>query len=290
MNREDDGLRAHHLEPGVEERLDALSIPLAERVIRRAIELQDQAEAGPDRIGRPALEQIAAELGITATVVEQALLEELSTAAAGSTRERFLAPSRITGGRVVAGDTDSVAAAIDEWMTRQEGLRPRARTRAGVQWERDRNVFTRLRHGLKLSRGTGALRRLPSVTHRQTEVTPSAQLVEIDADSSVVSRTSLAVAGSVAAAAAGGGIAAAAGLPGGNDLLQFAVVAAPGLVVALSSALAVARGWAASIRRGIDRALDGIANPDLVDRSLPERLARAQRDWKDLSREARRRW
>ncbi|MFO7549529.1 MAG: hypothetical protein R6X29_11780 [Acidimicrobiia bacterium] len=244
-------------------RLDALSRPLAERVLRRAIELQQEADSGPERISRESLDQIACELGIAPAMVQEALRGELETSFDSSRRTGLrLAPDRVAGGRVVTGSSQQVTNQITSWMTRHEGLRPRSPAPGGgVRWEKDDRWRTALRQGLKLSQGTGSLRRLPSIVHRQTEVNAGEHLVELDADIGAVSRTAAIVGGTLAAAGAAAGGAVAAGVPGGSDLFQFLVGFVPLAAVGLGSAITIARTWTTSIRRGIDRALDGIAHP-----------------------------
>jgi hypothetical protein len=249
-------------------RLDALSRPLAERVIARAIELQHEVDHGPDRISRATLERIADELGLDRAVLSRALLEELDIALDGplGRRQRWLAPDRLTGGRVVAGSPEQVAAGVQAWMTRQEGLRPRSRRRAGIRWEKSSDWRTNVRRTLKVARGTGALRNLPSVEHRQTSVGSAEQLVEIDADTSVISRAALGVGAGLGALGVGVGVAVAAGIDGGPDLVQFLAGWLPLVAAGAASAVALARRWLGWVRRGMERALDGIANPEFATR------------------------
>lgn len=251
------------------DRLDALSRPLAERVLRRAIALQQESDHGPETISRRALEQIAGELGIDEAAVVAALRDELESGVeAGSGRWRRIAPERVTGGRVVDGDRAEVTDAVVRWMTRHEGMRPRSRAAGGgIRWEKDDRWRTALRQGLKLSRGTGTLRNLPSVVHRQTAIGVDEHLVEIDADTAIVGRTAAAVGGGLAAAGAVAGGAVAAGIGGGPDIVQFLAGFVPLAAAGAGSALAIARSWTSSVRKSIERALDGISNPDLQGRS-----------------------
>ena len=161
----------------------------------------------------------------------------------------------------------NVAEDVTAWMTRHEGMRPRSRAAGGgIRWEKDDRWRTALRQGLKLSRGTGTLRRLPAVVHRQTEVDPDEQLVEIDADTAVVGRTAAVVAGGLGGAGVAAGSAIAAGMGGGPDFIQFLAGFLPLAAAGVGTAVAVARTWTGSVRRAIERALDGISHPDLLGR------------------------
>lgn len=255
------------------ERLDALSRPLAERVLQRAIELHAEDQHGPERLTRAQLDQIAAELGIDPRYISAALAAELETARdtpAQSLRERVFAPDRITGGHIVEGDRAAVEKAIIQWLREAEGFRPRARTGSGYRWERDDHWATKLRLTVGSKGSTGSLRGVKSITHRHTETGEGRHLVELDADTRVVSWTAAGITGGVAAAGMlGGAVAAAVG--SGSNLFDFFVVAVPTAGAGLTAGLVTAKTWASSIRAGIDRALDGIASPELFQRRRGKR-------------------
>lgn len=258
----------HDLSEGVPsdafDRLDALSRPLAERVLQRAIELHHDELHGPDRVTREQLDQIAGELGIEAHFVEMALADELETTRdrpARSVRERVLAPDRISGGRVLDSDRASTEKAIIEWLRKAEGFRPRARTGSGYVWERDDHWATKLRIGI--SSQPGSLRGVKTVTHRHTDLGDGRQLVELDADAKVASTVGTGLMAGFGALSVAGGAVTAAIVPGGNDLAQFLAAMVPTATVGIAAGMITAKTWASGIRRGIDRALDGISAPEL---------------------------
>lgn len=249
------------------DRLDALSRPLAERVLRRAIELHHDQIHGPDRISREQLDQIATELGIEPEYVQMALIDELEAhtdAPSRSLRERILAPDRISAGRIMESDRAETEKAIIRWLRGVEGFRPRARTGSGYVWERDDHWSTKLRIGLQSQ--PGRLRGLKTVTHRHTDLGDGRQLVELDADARIVSNTGAGLIAGFGALSIAGGVAAAAGVAGGNDVAQFLAAMVPTASVGLAAGLITAKSWAASIRGGINRALDGISSPELYER------------------------
>jgi hypothetical protein len=247
------------------DRLDALSRPLAERVLQRAIELHSKDQLGPERLTRSQLDQIATELGIDPKYISAALVSELETTAdlpGRSLRERVFAPDRITGGQMVHGDAATVEKAIIEWLRRAEGFRPRAKTGSGYTWERDDHWATKMRLSLGDKQGTGSLRGLKTITHRHTDTGDGRHLVELDADTRVVSWTAAGIAGGTTVmGVVGGAVAALAG--SGSDVADFLMVALPTATIGISAGLITAKAWASSIRKGIDRALDGIASPEL---------------------------
>jgi hypothetical protein len=247
------------------DRLDALSRPLAERVLQRAIELHSQDQLGPDRLTRSQLDQIASELGIDPKYISAALVSELETTAdlpGRSLRERVFAPDRITGGQIIHGDAATVEKAIINWLRSAEGFRPRAKTGTGYTWERDDHWATKMRLSLGDKQGTGSLRGLKTITHRHTDTGDGRHLVELDADTRVVSWTAAGIAGGTTVMGVlGGTVAALSG--SGSDVADFLMVSLPTATIGISAGLITAKAWASSIRKGLDRALDGIASPEL---------------------------
>ncbi len=247
------------------DRLDALSRPLAERVLQRAIELHSRDQLGPEKLSRSQLDQIASELGIDPKYISAALVSELETTAdlpGRSLRERVFAPDRITGGQVILGDPATVEKAIINWLRSAEGFRPRAKTGTGYTWERDDHWATKMRLSLGDKQGTGSLRGLKTITHRHTDTGDGRHLVELDADTRVVSWTAAGIAGGATVLGViGGTVAALAG--SGSDVADFLMVSLPTATVGISAGLITAKAWSSSIRRGLDRALDGIASPEL---------------------------
>ncbi|MGF1664838.1 MAG: hypothetical protein ACFCVC_01045 [Acidimicrobiia bacterium] len=251
--------------PEAMDRLDALSRPLAERVLQRAIELHSRDQLGPEKLSRSQLDQIASELGIDPKYISAALVSELETTAdlpGRSLRERVFAPDRITGGQVILGDPATVEKAIINWLRSAEGFRPRAKTGTGYTWERDDHWATKMRLSLGDKQGTGSLRGLKTITHRHTDTGDGRHLVELDADTRVVSWTAAGIAGGATVLGViGGTVAALAG--SGSDVADFLMVSLPTATVGISAGLITAKAWSSSIRRGLDRALDGIASPEL---------------------------
>lgn len=101
-------------------RLDALSRPLAERVLGRAIELDHEAraeaEAAAETIDFAALKEVAFEVGISEDALKRALLEELDTDIDHNARpiERATVPDTVRGGLIVHGTADDVQRRLSE--------------------------------------------------------------------------------------------------------------------------------------------------------------------------------
>jgi len=250
-------------------RLDALSRDDAQRVLERAIRIQAQRHSKdvftPDQIRR-----IASELGLDDSVVDRAIREEMASPPARDTH-RWLGPARLVERTIANGEASEVANRVMAWLETEEGLRPVARTPDGIRWEPDKHWMTSTRLALG-TEGTKSLRGMPQVIHRQISLGPDEHLVELEVDTSRIRNTAVGVGAGVAVAGVVSGVAVAAGVPGGNDLLQFLTAAVPGLAVAAGSMIATARGWLGSVRRGMLRALDGIAHPELYRRASKRRM------------------
>lgn len=248
-------------------RLDRLSRSDAERVLERAIRLQSQRQPGeaftPEQIKR-----IAAELGIEGALVDRAMREQVTEAPPA--RSGIFGPERLVDRVTVRGSAEEVEDSIHGWLEREEGLRPVARVNDGLRWEPDRHwtTSTRLAFG---SHSTKALRGMPEVVHRRTTLADEEQLVELEVETGRIRITALGLGAGLGVVGIGGGIATAFGVAGGNDVAQFAAVAVPMLAVAGGTALITARAWASSVRRGVSRALYGIAHPELHRRSSRRR-------------------
>ncbi len=251
---------------------------MAENVLRRAIELHHEEQFGGGTIDVATVQQIGAELGIRADVIRRAMLEELQTDHHHSDGwlDRLLGPDRVSGGMVTRAEADALDRQVEEWMRRHEGLRPRAKSGRAVRWEKDPGLGTALRRGLRRTQGTGVLRSAPLVITRQTEVGPREQLIEIDADTSRVKGESAAigVAGALGAVAVGAGVAAAGTFA--PDAVEFVAGFLPAIGATAVAMTVYARHRIARIKNGINRALDGILNPELV-RGNEDRRRRGRR-------------
>jgi hypothetical protein len=242
------------------DRLDRLGMPVAERVLRRAIELQDESASQKDQISLAALQQVAAELGIEPEQVRRALAEELTAASEpiSGLLGKVLAPASLSQRRVIEGSAEQVEAAVRTWMIDQEGLRLRLRSGTRTSWEKEGNPAIRIRQGLKMTRGSGALRSVPEVVSQHSRIDDGSQVVELKVDTAVVNRTAVGVGSGLGAAGVAAGVAAAMVSAGGNDMLQFLSGFAPFVVLAGVGAILTARVWTATLRQGIARAIDGI--------------------------------
>lgn len=122
------------------EQLDALSRPMAERVLGRAIQLdgeaQAAAEAAADTIDYDMLRDVALEVGISEESLKEALLEELNTDKDHDARplERATVPDTVRGGVIVSGVVEEVAKRLADYLQRVEGLEERSHHGTVSEW------------------------------------------------------------------------------------------------------------------------------------------------------------
>jgi len=236
----------------------------ADKILRRAIELQTEETAGSmDPIGRDRLIRMAGELKVDRDFLLRALAEHH----AGVSRDdrldnlwqKVLAPDKVMGTRIVKATGSRVEAAAETWFRNHEGLRPRRHYDDGVLWERDSHPITSIRMVLKLGQGTGVLRDTRGVTHRVREVKPGEQLFSIEANTAGLRRTgqTLLAAGAVATVGAIGVGSAAFGGPFEPATIALALST---LTVFTGSTMLGIRLALNRLKRGINRALDAVSD------------------------------
>jgi len=245
----------------VAEALDAAQV---ERIIRRAVELQVDEDLAMPALDEPALERIASELGIDREHLRRAIAEAKTdlTRPENTLLDRLFAPQSITESRIVRGDRDTVEARIIGWMRRHEGMRIRRRNDSGALWEKDPHIFTKVRMGLRMGRGTPALR-TRAVAHRLQTVKPGEQAVALEA-----STRGLRDLGTVGATAAGvlAGIGTGVGLSVANvDPIVAVPAGMAAAAVGFGGVVLGVKMWLSRVRDGLRRAFDGIETHDLEE-------------------------
>lgn len=104
------------------ERLDALTLPLAQSVLGRAVEIDAEeraiAESAAETMDYETLRDVALEAGISEKALKRALLEELDTEQDHNARpiERIAMPRTIRGGLIVDADADHVIDRIERHL------------------------------------------------------------------------------------------------------------------------------------------------------------------------------
>ena len=278
------------------DRLDQISQGQLERILQRAIELQqDEDWKWSKEYDQSDLESIAVELGIDPQFVRKAAIEERTKAALRELEpepltpvERFLAPNRMSAQASTSGERRAVQRDVGLWMRRHEGLRPRRLTDDGAVWDKDTGIASALRRGFKVSQGTGAIREMSDVEHSVTSLAENEHIVTVEADTSVINKVAAGIAagGTALAVGAGIGMAAAGDSTALVNLAEFAGGFFGFMMLNAGLALTVAKSWSASVRKGLQRAVDGMTHPELYETGTSsgnDWWGRLKRDLADLA-------
>ena len=271
---------------GISDRLQKLSVDEAERVLQRAIQLQSEAPDGsePELFNTEMLSRIADELDIEETHLQTALTEELVRLQSEDPDwlDRLLVSERVAARRVVDGDMASVRNVVDFWMTKHEGLRKRKENSARTVWEKDESLVTTARVKLRIAHGSGALRTSGRVESAVRPVGDDRQLVTVEAHTDNVRRMAFGLL--IASAVAGSAAAGVTGADDGGFGLDNVDIGTVVTALFVGGIVLGVRMWASRLRGGVARAVDAVANPQLLSRvdSLPRALRRWFGQWRSL--------
>lgn len=242
------------------DRLDGLE---TEKVIRRAMELEESSVDPTESFSPEDLERIAAELGISPQFVRQAIAEVRSGHADRSRVDRLLIPEEMAVQESIRGVTrDQLDRMVTRWMREYEGLMPTGRVASGIEWEMDRNALIRLRTAMT----SGANRMSASVPgpiwHRVASVQEDEHVVTLSAED----RQPLLLAKGGTAV---GVLAAVGTLVGGavdGDLAAVLIgtpVVGGGIV---AGSVIGARMWAQNMKKALRRSLTGMTSQPVPPR------------------------
>lgn len=158
-----------------------------ERVLARASELQVSASSS-DQSGmltEAELIEIGKEAGISPATLTQALAEERSRVAIPE-ESGFVAsitgPAVATASRTVRGRQDTILAALDSWMEREECLRVQRRFPDRITWEPRSGFLGTVQRNLNISGRGYHLMRATQVAATLVGVDADRVLVRLDAD------------------------------------------------------------------------------------------------------------
>lgn len=252
-------------------------------VIRRAAELYatDGDERGDDRITEEELLRIAAELGLPAPHVRQALFElpETDAAARGaSLLDQLLGDSSIAAGRVVPSDAELTLHQLEEYLTTREYLQLRRRQPGRALFAPADDAISRLARVISRPAARFHVARAHRVGLAVRSLEPGFAQTRIEVDLSNRRReaaTSASVFGGLVGIAVGASLAAIAGAAGGDLLGTFGSVTGSalglggGLASGIGGGLAIARVTyrrrLASARAEIEGLLDRLQQGERLD-------------------------
>jgi len=234
----------------------ALDRDAAERVLRRAVELGEQADPTGDTIDVASLLAAADELEVPADGILRAVAEEQLGLLHPVARpgDRLLGPDQVVVARVVDGGPDEVLERLDAWMRLGRVLRRRRCDPGRAVYTRRADPVAFVQRSLRAVRGSERLARVRRLEAAVTGVGTGRSLVVLRVDTST-SR--------VTAAAGGATVAASGVLTSTVAALDWASWAWLGLPVAVAGGVGVAaarRAWLAAVDDDLESVLDGLAS------------------------------
>jgi hypothetical protein len=246
----------------------------AERILRRAVELDDAPADHGRGISERALLEAAQELGIDAAEVQRAIAEEeLGLLSRGSRPgDAFLGPDRFLAARVVDGEPAAVLDRVDAWLRRGGALRRVRRQDGWADYSRRKDPMAAVQ---RAARSVNGEERLAHVRRLRVVAAPAGEgrtLVGLVVD---VSRSrDAAAAGGVTVAATGIMTAGAAAV----TWVPWAWLGVPVAVAGGVGVMAARKGYVADVDDELEAVLDlvsgGDAPPSTFD-GLASRLLRS---------------
>ncbi len=233
-----------------------------ERVLARAAELQTQGADSPEVISEARLLEIGREVGIDPDHLRLAIAEERGRSPALPDEPGRIAlalgDAHTAAQRAVPGSPDTVLAALDRWMQREEHYAVKRRFGTRMSWEKRRNAFAQITRGL--NGRNSDLSRADEVSAVVTSVDGARSLVRLDADLRMHRKSQrdgvivLGVVNGVIAAAWITPLAVLTAISGAQaSPIPFAVMALGGLVAQGGVSALVWRGIKNSFRQAVAR-------------------------------------
>ena len=250
---------------------DRLDHEAIERIVRRAIELDGEADVDEvvGGLDVDSLVAAAAEVGISEeAVLESVALERLGDEPHGHTLDPVFGARWVVAQRRVQGGADEAFERLDDWLTRGHHLRRGERNGTSAVWRRRRDMAAGLQRGIRGFSGGGRLGTLPAIVGHVTGIDGGNSIVRVMVDRS--SNRSGHVA--VAAVAGTGGVATAATMAMVTPplaLVGVPVVAVAG--VASSRSKRAAAGIGSELARLLDHLAEGRDPASAMGVRLPRR-------------------
>ncbi len=206
-----------------------------ERVLARAAELQAGMAEPAEQLSEAQLIDVGREVGISAEHVRLALAEERTRVqlpeARGMVGALFGAEG-VTASRLVNGSATDLLGRIDDWMQREEGLRPKRRYADRLTWESRRDLVGALQTSFNFSGRAYALTSADEVGATVVPIDAGRCMVRLDAVYAEARRKQV-IGGSVLAGGGvlgfGGVMALATLIPEGSLLFGALVGTVPAL-------------------------------------------------------------
>jgi hypothetical protein len=236
-----------------------------ERVLARAAELQLAGDPSDTQseLTEAQIVELGKEVGLAPEHLRQALAEErtrVALVAETGVASSLIGVGQVRASRTVSGNPSMIAAAIDAWMQREEGLRVRRHLGERTIWEPRRDFLSAINRAVNIGGRGYALMRAEEVCATVLSVGESRVLVTLDADLRPL-RSMLAMQTGVASTLGVGG-AAVLGVLG--VMVPVAVVPAVAVpTVAMYAARQMQRRAATRAQLALEQLLDRLERGDV---------------------------
>jgi hypothetical protein len=244
-----------------------------ERVLARAAELQARSGDPADTLTDEQILELGKEVGLSPQLLRQALAEERGRPDDAEKQGRLFGSARVYAERTVRGSPESIFAALDVWMQKEEWLQIKRQFPDRIVWEPRHDFEGGVRRLLNVGGRGYALSRATDVGATVVPADDGRVLVRLDADLSGHRRN--AVGGLVTATAFGAaGTAVAAAL-------HFALILTPVPLLAFGAAgyYAARASHASAVARAhltLEQLLDRLERGERADNpSLLRMIAQA---------------
>ena len=156
-----------------------------ERVLARASELASQSSDAPDGMSEAQLLDIAKEVGLPATLVQQAMAEErtrVTLQEETGLEARMMGPATVSATRAVSRAPEVVLASLEEWMRTEYRMLEKRRYGDRRTWEQRSGVFADLDRSLRGNQAAATLSRAAEVSATVSAIGDGRTAVRLDAD------------------------------------------------------------------------------------------------------------
>lgn len=234
---------------------DVVDRDAAERILRRAVELSEQVDAGIDGVRIGALFHAADQLGMEPNDLRRALAEEqLGLLAQPSRRsDRILGADQVVVARVVPGAPDEVLERLDLWMRQARVLRRVRRDTHQAVYARRGDPAAVVQRSIRALHGSERLARVRRLSVAVVAVGEAETLVSLRVDTS---------ASRAVAAASGLTVAASGVVTAGLTAVTWVPWAWLGVPVAAAGGvgvMAARKGYVADVDEDLEAVLDQLA-------------------------------
>ncbi|MFW2335162.1 hypothetical protein [Ilumatobacter sp.] len=245
------------------ERLDEEAV---QRVVRRAVELDDTSDPVTGGVAPEALVEAAAELGIAPEAINESLaIERLGPEPDPARLDRLVGPRSVVVERTVSYPGVEAFERLDEWFTTGHHLRREYGDGSSGEWRKRGDLVGGVQRRARSIGGGAALGSVRLIVARVSQVDEEHAVVRLTADRTVARRATAGTAGLTSAGALTTAVIVAA---------PAAAVAIPGLAVAGAISVASKHG-SIKVQRELVRLLDQIESgrrPGTLGRGLRRRL------------------